>query len=85
MTGYRNQFPSGSWKWLRRGRRTHIDSLADLVRVYRKRQPTIAALDHRLSATDRLIDRIVYALYGLSDDEIAIVEGTSGVDASASV
>ncbi len=56
----------------------------DLVRVYRKRQPTIAALDHRLAATDRLIDRIVYALYGLSDDEIAIVEGKSGVDAVAS-
>jgi len=29
----------------------------------------------RLSATDRLIDQIVYALYGLTDEEIAIVEG----------
>ena len=25
--------------------------------------------------TDNQIDRLVYALYGLSDDEIAIVEG----------
>ncbi len=47
--------------------------------------PAPAALDHRLAATDRLIDRIVYVLYGLSDDEIAIVEGKGGVDASASV
>ena len=42
----------------------------------------IAALDHRLAATDRLIDRVVYALCGLSDEEITIVEGQrSGVDA----
>ena len=26
-------------------------------------------------ATDREIDRLVYDLYGLTDDEIAIVEG----------
>lgn len=26
-------------------------------------------------ATDRQIDRLVYALYGLSDEEIRIVEG----------
>jgi hypothetical protein len=27
--------------------------------------------------TDKEIDRLVYDLYGLTDDEIAIVEGTS--------
>jgi len=27
---------------------------------------------------DRLIDAIAYRLYGLTEDEIAIVEGTSG-------
>ncbi|HSH81588.1 MAG TPA: TaqI-like C-terminal specificity domain-containing protein [Herpetosiphonaceae bacterium] len=72
------------WKWLLKGWLKHITNLADLVRVYRQRQPAVAALDHRLAATDQLIDRIVYALYGLSDDEIAIVEGKSGVDVVAS-
>jgi hypothetical protein len=32
-------------------------------------------LKARLAATDRLIDRIVYRLYGLTDEEIAVVEG----------
>ena len=32
-------------------------------------------LKARLAATDRLIDRVVYRLYGLSDGEIAVVEG----------
>ena len=32
----------------------------------------------RIEATDRLIDRIVYKLYGLTDEEIAVVEGRSG-------
>ena len=50
--------------------------MADLVRVYRARQPAIAALDTRIAATDRLIDQIVYALYDLTDAEIALVEGT---------
>jgi hypothetical protein len=29
----------------------------------------------RIAATDRLIDRIVYRLYGLTEEEIAVVEG----------
>ena len=32
-------------------------------------------LKERLSATDKLIDQIVYKLYGLTEDEIKIVEG----------
>ncbi len=32
-------------------------------------------LKARLAATDRLIDRVVYRLYGLTEEEIAIVEG----------
>jgi hypothetical protein len=32
-----------------------------------------------IKATDRLIDRIVYQLYGLTDEEIAVVEGTESV------
>jgi hypothetical protein len=32
-------------------------------------------ITQRLSATDRLIDQIVYVLYGLTMEEIAVVEG----------
>jgi hypothetical protein len=32
-------------------------------------------LKTQLAATDALIDRIVYRLYGLTEEEIAIVEG----------
>jgi len=31
-------------------------------------------LHHQLAATDRRIDQLVYELYGLTDEEIAIVE-----------
>ncbi|MEW5781973.1 MAG: Eco57I restriction-modification methylase domain-containing protein [Pseudomonadota bacterium] len=33
-------------------------------------------IERQIAATDRQIDRLVYELYGLSDDEIAIVEET---------
>jgi len=36
---------------------------------------TLDVLNADLAATDALIDRIVYALYGLGPDEIAIIEG----------
>jgi hypothetical protein len=32
-------------------------------------------LQRQIEATDREIDRLVYELYGLTDEEIAIVEG----------
>lgn len=34
-------------------------------------------LERRIAATDADIDRLVYDLYGLTEDEIAIVEGRS--------
>lgn len=34
-----------------------------------------AQLDAQISATDRQIDRLVYELYGLTEEEIALVEG----------
>ncbi len=37
--------------------------------------PDQTALDRQIAATDRQIDQIVYALYGLSEAEIALVEG----------
>jgi hypothetical protein len=32
----------------------------------------------QIAATDKQIDRLVFELYGLSDEEIAIVEGGAG-------
>ena len=34
--------------------------------------------EQRLAATDRLVDRVVYRLYGLSEEEIAVVKGNVG-------
>jgi len=65
------------WKWLVKRRLKKVDNLADLVQQYRKHQPTIAVLDKQIAATDTLIDRIVYRLYGLTDEDITVVEGTS--------
>ena len=36
------------------------------------------ALRRQIDATDRQIDSLVYELYGLTDDEISIVEGATG-------
>lgn len=63
------------WKWLLKRRfNNQIPGLAALVRIFNTYHPPIATLDRRLAATDRLIDRIVYMLYGLTPAEIAIVE-----------
>lgn len=37
--------------------------------------PGLIEMSGKIDATDGLIDRLVYALYGLTEDEIAIVEG----------
>ena len=37
-----------------------------------------AKLDERIERTDALIDELVYELYGLTDEEIAIVEEAVG-------
>jgi hypothetical protein len=34
-----------------------------------------AVLERRIAATDRLIDQLVYELYGLTEAEIKLVEG----------
>jgi hypothetical protein len=43
-----------------------------------KSPPDKEALQRRIDATDRQIDRLVYELYGLTDDEIKIVEEATG-------
>jgi len=39
----------------------------------------LTPLKARIAATDRLIDRIVYRLYGLTEEEIALVEGNPDI------
>jgi hypothetical protein len=48
---------------------------ADL-RAYLANAEAAAALDARLAATDALIDAVVYRLYGLTDADVAVVEGS---------
>ena len=52
-----------------------VDRLSALLKVYERYAPGYRDLTERIARTDRLIDQIVYQLYGLTDDEIAIVEG----------
>jgi type I restriction-modification system DNA methylase subunit len=52
-----------------------VSNLSDFVGVYRTHHPPYDALVRRIDATDRLIDLIVYRLYGLTADEVAVVEG----------
>ncbi|MAT98215.1 MAG: hypothetical protein CL608_13805, partial [Anaerolineaceae bacterium] len=52
-----------------------VSGLSKLVQVYRDHAPSVTALNQRLTTTDHLIDQIVYKLYNLTPEEIAIVEG----------
>ena len=55
-----------------------VPNMSDLVAVYRRHGAGYRDLCTRLARTDWLIDQIVYKLYGLTDKEIAIVEGRAG-------
>ena len=46
-------------------------------RAWETSMETLRPLLKDIAATDRLIDRIVYQLYGLTDEEISIVEGSA--------
>jgi len=52
-----------------------IANLNDLVTVYCNHAPAFQTLMDNIARTDDLIDQIVYKLYGLTDEEIAVVEG----------
>lgn len=66
---------------LRRNHRklgVNVSGRAFQERLEQEYQASLAKLlpiKQKLSDTDRLIDQIVYALYGLTEDEIALVEG----------
>jgi len=65
----------------RNRRRLEVDPTARafqerLAREYQASLDRLLPLKARLAATDRLIDLIVYRLYGLTEEEVAVVEGT---------
>lgn len=47
---------------------------ADWEDYFLTEQPKATSLEHRMQTLDATIDQMVYTLYGLTDDEIAIVE-----------
>ena len=65
------------WKWLLKERLGTVNSMAALVKWFRDYQPRLLKLETHINSTDNLIDQIVYRLYGLTAEEIAIVEGTA--------
>jgi hypothetical protein len=62
------------WQWLLKYKLGKVKHLSDMLTIYDQYQPQIAALEHQRSATDTLIDQIVYTLYGLTPEEIALIE-----------
>ncbi len=71
-------FPGGytrsTAKKLRLTRVPAFDAGADLAPLVELSED-LARVQARIGATDRLIDLIVYRLYGLTADEVAVVEG----------
>ncbi len=56
-----------------------------LQQWYNESTGKLKPLMGRIEATDRLIDQIVYKLYGLTEDEIKIVEGSISGEKNAEV
>ena len=52
-------------------------NLSDFLEVYCRYTDQYRQVTDALEKTDNLIDQIVYALYGLTEEEIVIVEGAA--------
>jgi hypothetical protein len=63
------------WMWLLRENLGDLPKMSRLVAVYEDHHAHLAPLMRRIGRTDWLIDQVVYQLYGLNEEEIAIVEG----------
>lgn len=51
-----------------------------LEKHFTKSMPVLEPLKEKIKATDELIDKIVFKLYGLTDEEIRIVEDENNKD-----
>lgn len=50
--------------------------MQDALRPFLRNAAKAAELDRQVAFTDGLIDRVVYRLYGLTDEEVGVVEST---------
>ncbi len=57
-----------------------VDGVADDLENYLETKERAEELDAKIEQTDRLIDEIVYELYGLTEEETEIVEEAVGDD-----
>jgi hypothetical protein len=57
-----------------------VTNLSDVIAVYRRHHSDVQALLQRIGETDRLIDQMVYQLYGLTEEEIALVSYSDVVE-----
>jgi len=55
-----------------------VDDVREGLESYRETMERAEELEAKIERTDELIDEIVYELYGLTDEEIAIVEEVVG-------
>ena len=69
------QLDERQWLWLLKHKFGSRSNMAGIAHIYRNYHPRIAAVDELLRQTDRLINAIVYKLYGLTEEEVRIVEG----------
>lgn len=54
----------------------------NLKKEFEKSKGVLSPLRNKIEATDKLIDQIVYRLYGLTDEEIKIVESSLSTDSN---
>jgi type II restriction/modification system DNA methylase subunit YeeA len=57
-----------------------VDDVADDLENYLETKARAEELDEKIEKTDQLIDEIVYELYGLTEEEIEIVEEATNTE-----
>ncbi len=72
------QVDQAQWVWLLRDNLGQVAAMSELVAVYERYHARLAPLMRRIRRTDWLIDQVVYQAYGLTEEEIGVVEGRPG-------
>lgn len=63
------------WREVVRHRLGDLDKMSKLAAVFEQYRAVLAPLMRRIERTDGLINQVVHQLYGLTEEEIAVVEG----------
>jgi hypothetical protein len=69
------QLDERQWLWLLKRKFGTRSNMVEIAHIYRTYHPRIAAVDERLRQTDHMINAIIYKLYGLTAEEVGVVEG----------